>query len=117
MTTSQPGPLIKLQNISRHFHTDSVETRAVNDISLAINEGEYVSIAGPSGCGKSTLLSIIGLLDSPTSGEYLLNGHAAMGLDAYQRAALRNKEIGSRGRVRSARGGWKGELCVSCVRC
>jgi len=94
MTTSHTAPLIKLQNICRHFHTDSIETRAVNDISLAINEGEYVSIAGPSGCGKSTLLSIIGLLDSPTSGEYLLNGHAAVGLDAYQRAALRNKEIG-----------------------
>ncbi|MDR2212463.1 MAG: ABC transporter ATP-binding protein [Pseudomonadales bacterium] len=87
-------PLIKLRNISRHFLTDSIETRAVSDISLTIQEGEYVSISGPSGCGKSTLLSIIGLLDSPTGGTYLLNGHEAAGLDAYQRAALRNKEIG-----------------------
>src|SRR5690606_9940466 len=86
--------LIELQSISRHFLTDSIETRAVNDITLAINEGEYVSISGPSGCGKSTLLSIIGLLDSPTSGHYILNGHEVEGLDAYQRAALRNKEIG-----------------------
>jgi putative ABC transport system ATP-binding protein len=92
--TTHNKPLIELRNICRHFLTDSTETRAVNDISLAINEGEYVSISGPSGCGKSTLLSIIGLLDSPTSGTYLLNGHAADGLDAWQRAALRNKEIG-----------------------
>jgi putative ABC transport system ATP-binding protein len=91
---TQPGPLIELHNISRHFHTDSVETRAVHDISLSINEGEYVSIAGPSGCGKSTLLSIIGLLDSPTSGVYRLNNHATDNLDAHQRAILRNKEIG-----------------------
>jgi putative ABC transport system ATP-binding protein len=94
MTVNSTMPLIDLRNISRHFQTDSVETRAVHDISLNIAEGEYVSIAGPSGCGKSTLLSIIGLLDSPTSGHYLLNGHEAATLDAHQRAILRNKEIG-----------------------
>ncbi|MGV3590613.1 MAG: ABC transporter ATP-binding protein [Gammaproteobacteria bacterium] len=92
--TTQARALIELRHISRHFLTDSTETRAVNDITLSIHEGEYVSIAGPSGCGKSTLLSIIGLLDNPTSGTYLLNGHEAAGLDAWQRAALRNKEIG-----------------------
>lgn len=94
MNRIRTTPLIELHNISRHFLTDSTETRAVHDISLAINEGEYVSIAGPSGCGKSTLLSIIGLLDTPTSGLYKLNNHAVDNLDAYQRAALRNKEIG-----------------------
>lgn len=94
MTTTAPTPLIELRNISRHFLTDTVETRAVHDISLEIDEGEYVSIAGPSGCGKSTLLSIIGLLDSPTSGIYRLNNHETEHLDAHQRAILRNKEIG-----------------------
>lgn len=94
MSTAANTPLIELHNISRHFLTDSTETRAVHDISLTINEGEYVSIAGPSGCGKSTLLSIIGLLDAPTSGLYKLNNHEVENLDAYQRAALRNREIG-----------------------
>ncbi len=94
MSTKTAMPLIQLQNICRHFLTDSTETRAVHDISLTINEGEYVSIAGPSGCGKSTLLSIIGLLDAPTSGLYKLNNHEVDHLDAYQRAALRNREIG-----------------------
>ncbi|MES2605166.1 MAG: ABC transporter ATP-binding protein [Pseudomonadota bacterium] len=87
-------PLIEMVDISRRFLTDSVETRAIHDISLRVNEGEYVSIAGPSGCGKSTLLSIIGLLDTPTGGVYKLNSHQVEHFDAYQRAALRNKEIG-----------------------
>jgi putative ABC transport system ATP-binding protein len=94
MSNIPTTPLIELHNICRHFLTDSTETRAVHDISLTINEGEYVSIAGPSGCGKSTLLSIIGLLDAPTSGLYRLNNHEVDNLDAYQRAALRNREIG-----------------------
>jgi putative ABC transport system ATP-binding protein len=94
MTPTPTLPLIDLRNISRHFLTDTVETRAVHDISLTIAEGEYVSIAGPSGCGKSTLLAIIGLLDSPTSGVYRLNNHETENLDAHQRAILRNKEIG-----------------------
>jgi putative ABC transport system ATP-binding protein len=74
--------------------TTNVETRAIHDVSLSIAQGEYVSISGPSGCGKSTLLSILGLLDSPTSGTYLLNEHRVEEFDAYQRAILRNKEIG-----------------------
>ncbi len=94
MNSKHASPLIELNNICRHFLTDSTETRAVHDITLTINEGEYVSIAGPSGCGKSTLLSIIGLLDAPTSGLYKLNKHEVDHLDAYQRAALRNREIG-----------------------
>jgi putative ABC transport system ATP-binding protein len=86
--------LIELRKISRHFMTTNVETRAIHDVSLTIAEGAYVSISGPSGCGKSTLLSILGLLDSPTSGTYLLNGHQVEEFDATQRAILRNKEIG-----------------------
>jgi putative ABC transport system ATP-binding protein len=88
------APLIDLRNVSRHFVTTSVETRAIHDVSLTISEGDYVAISGPSGCGKSTLLSILGLLDSPTSGTYLLNSHHVEEFDATQRAILRNKEIG-----------------------
>ena len=88
------APLIELRNVSRHFLSTNVETRAIHDVSLQIAEGDYVSISGASGCGKSTLLSILGLLDSPTSGTYLLNKHQVEGFDAYQRAVLRNKEIG-----------------------
>ena len=87
-------PLIELRNVSRHFVTTNVETRAIHDVSLTIEEGAYLSISGPSGCGKSTLLSILGLLDSPTSGTYLLNSHRVEEFDASQRAILRNKEIG-----------------------
>ena len=94
MDIKQTTPLIELHNICRHFLTDSTETRAVHDISLTINEGEYVSIAGPSGCGKSTLLSILGLLDTPSGGHYWLNGTAVEELDHSQRAHIRNREIG-----------------------
>ncbi|HND19242.1 MAG TPA: ATP-binding cassette domain-containing protein, partial [Acidobacteriota bacterium] len=65
--------LIRLDNITKVFYTDEVETHALSGVHLDINKGEYVSIAGPSGCGKSTLLSILGLLDSPTDGGYWLN--------------------------------------------
>lgn len=86
--------LIKLENLSKSFNTDVMETRAVQDINLEIFKGDYVSISGPSGCGKSTLLSMLGLLEMPSGGRYLLNGHEVQGLDVYQRAELRNKEIG-----------------------
>jgi putative ABC transport system ATP-binding protein len=86
--------LLNLQGINKTYQTDEVETRALRDIDLAIERGEYVSIEGPSGCGKSTLLSIIGLLDAPTSGEYILNGRAVAALSAGERAAIRNREIG-----------------------
>jgi putative ABC transport system ATP-binding protein len=86
--------LIKLENVTKIFYTDEVETHALSGIHLDINKGEYVSIAGPSGCGKSTLLSIIGLLDSPTDGSYILNSRAVQGLDFSDRARIRNQEIG-----------------------
>ena len=63
--------LINLENVTKIFYTDEVETHALSGIHLDIKKGEYVAIAGPSGCGKSTLLSIIGLLDSPTDGSYI----------------------------------------------
>jgi putative ABC transport system ATP-binding protein len=87
-------PLINLENITKVFLTDEVETHALSGVHLTINSGEYVSIAGPSGCGKSTLLSILGLLDTPSEGRYTLNGQEVASLDFAARARIRNKEIG-----------------------
>jgi putative ABC transport system ATP-binding protein len=87
-------PLVHLDGLSKVFYTDEVETHALSGIHLTIASGEYVAIAGPSGCGKSTLLSILGLLDTPTAGTYTLNGQPVQGLDARQRARIRNREIG-----------------------
>ena len=87
-------PLIHLDGVTKVFFTDEVETHALSGIHLQIGKGEYVSIAGPSGCGKSTLLSILGLLDSPTEGQYLLNGRPVAELPASERARVRNREIG-----------------------
>jgi putative ABC transport system ATP-binding protein len=86
--------LIKLEGVTKVFLTDEVETHALSGIHLEIKQGEYVSIAGPSGCGKSTLLSILGLLDSPTDGTYLLNGRPVQNLSLPDRARIRNREIG-----------------------
>lgn len=89
-----PQSLIKLEGVTKVFLTDEVETHALSGIHMEITKGEYVSIAGPSGCGKSTLLSILGLLDSPTDGSYLLNGRPVQGLSLPERARIRNREIG-----------------------
>jgi putative ABC transport system ATP-binding protein len=86
--------LITLDSVTKVFYTDEVETHALSGIQMEIRSGEYVSIAGPSGCGKSTLLSILGLLDSPTEGAYLLNGRPVQGLDLAERARIRNRQIG-----------------------
>ncbi len=93
MTTEKPS-LIKLEAITKVFLTDEIETHALAGIHLDIRQGEYVSIAGPSGCGKSTLLSILGLLDTPTDGSYILNGRPVQGLSLPERARIRNREIG-----------------------
>src|SRR5688500_16980192 len=87
-------PLIHLENVKKVFYTDEVETHALSNVHLDIMAGEYLAIAGPSGGGKTTLLSILGLLDSPTSGEYQLNGHPVARLTPAQRAHIRNREIG-----------------------
>ena len=86
--------IIQLTNIQKVFHTDDVETHALSNINLSVTEGEFIAIAGPSGCGKSTLLSLLGLLDTPTSGEYLLSGQSVADLAFSQRATIRNREIG-----------------------
>jgi putative ABC transport system ATP-binding protein len=87
-------PLIQLDAVSKIFYTDEVETHALSGIHLEIKKGEYIAIAGPSGCGKSTLLSILGLLDSPSEGNYSLNGHAVASLKLSERARIRNREVG-----------------------
>ena len=86
--------LISLEGLSKVFYTEEVETHALSNITLGIESGEFVSIAGPSGCGKTTLLSILGLLDSPTGGKYLLDGEPVENLSASQRAKIRNQAIG-----------------------
>ena len=83
-----------MTNIEKVFLTEEVETHALACVNLEILHGEYVSISGPSGCGKSTLLSILGLLDSPTSGKYELRGESVEHLDYAKRARVRNREIG-----------------------
>jgi putative ABC transport system ATP-binding protein len=87
-------PLIKLDGIKKVFYTDEVETHALAGIHLEIAQGEYVAIAGPSGCGKSTLLAILGLLDTPSDGQYTLNGNHVANLSLSERARVRNREIG-----------------------
>src|SRR5690349_15464134 len=86
--------LIHLDAVTKVFVTDEVETHALAGIHLDIKKGEYVSISGPSGCGKSTLLAILGLLDTHTDGNYVLNGQPVSGLKMQQRARIRNREIG-----------------------
>ncbi|HET6268193.1 MAG TPA: ABC transporter ATP-binding protein [Acidobacteriota bacterium] len=88
------GSLISLNGVTKVFVTDEVETHALSGVHLIIKKGEYVSIAGPSGCGKSTLLSILGLLDTPTEGNYRLNGNPVANLSQQDRARVRNREIG-----------------------
>ena len=94
MQTSEMPAVIKLQGVTKVFVTDEVETHALAKIDVEIGRGEYVAISGPSGCGKSTLLSILGLLDSPSDGSYSLNGRQVSDLKPWERARVRNREIG-----------------------
>jgi putative ABC transport system ATP-binding protein len=96
VSDSQDGaePLIRMRAITKVFYTDEIETHALAGVHCDIRRGEFVSISGPSGCGKSTLLAILGLLDTPTNGEYLLNGRPVADIGVDERATLRNREIG-----------------------
>jgi putative ABC transport system ATP-binding protein len=94
MNSSNHEPLIRLEGVRKVFFTDEMETHALAGVHLEIRPGEYISIAGPSGCGKSTLLSILGLLDTPTDGTYVLNGKNVENLKLSERARIRNREIG-----------------------
>ena len=92
--TEAGQPLIQIQEMTKVFYTDEIETHALSGVHLSIAKGEYVAMSGPSGCGKSTLLSIIGLLDTPTAGSYSLNGKSVENLDFAERSRIRNQEIG-----------------------
>jgi len=93
-TSSGSSALIRMEGLKKVFLTDEVETHALAGVHLEIKPGEYVAISGPSGCGKSTLLSILGLLDSPSDGEYILNGKPVAKLNLSERSRIRNREIG-----------------------
>jgi putative ABC transport system ATP-binding protein len=87
-------PLIRLVGVSKIFHTEEVETHALSNIDLEIRAGEYVAIGGPSGCGKTTLLSLLGLLDSPSEGSYVLAGEPVAVLSRERRARVRSRAVG-----------------------
>jgi putative ABC transport system ATP-binding protein len=91
---SEAPDLLTMDGVTKVFLTDEVETHALSGIHVNIKKGEYVSISGPSGCGKSTLLAILGLLDSPSGGTYVLNGRPVQSLKMSERARIRNREIG-----------------------
>ena len=86
--------MIKTENLQKIFRTEEVETWALTEVNIEINEGEFVAIMGPSGCGKTTLLNILGLLDNPTSGQYLLNGTDVSKFTENERTSLRKGVIG-----------------------
>ena len=87
-------PVIELQNIKRYFKIGDVEVQALRGVDLTINKGEYVALMGPSGSGKSTLMNILGCLDTPSAGKYLLNNNDVSQMDDDELAEIRNKEIG-----------------------
>jgi len=86
--------IITLENICKTFLTEEIETKAINGINITIEKGEYLSLSGQSGCGKSTLLSLLGLLDNPSEGNYILNGTDVSSLTRDQRAKIRSEQIG-----------------------
>ena len=86
--------MIQIQKLKKSFRTEEVETLALNNVDLNVEEGEFVGIMGPSGCGKSTLLNIIGMLDNPTEGNYQFAGHEVSGLKESQRTQLRKGNLG-----------------------
>src|SRR3954471_6981245 len=95
-TAADPNlPLIRFEGITKTFKGDAdEETRALDDVTLDIQRGEYVVVSGPSGCGKSTLLSVLALLETPTKGRYWLNGRATDTLNPGERAKVRNLDVG-----------------------
>lgn len=91
---AEATPLLRLDSAGKVFQTDQLETHALSDAGMEVLKGEFVALLGPSGCGKSTLLSIIGMIDSLTTGQYFLNGVPVHEISGKERARLRNQEIG-----------------------
>ena len=94
MAATATDSLIYIEQLTKVFYTDEIETHALSGVHLSIARGEYLAMSGPSGCGKSTLLSILGLLDTPTGGQYTLNGKEVANLNFADRSRIRNQEIG-----------------------
>lgn len=92
--TNQLQPIIRMKDVTKVFISDEMETHALRGVSLDIMAGDYISISGPSGCGKSTLLSVLGLIDSPTSGEYWISGTEVSQLSVNEQAEVRNRKVG-----------------------
>ncbi len=92
--TQNTKPVVQMTDIKRVFLTEEIETHALRGINLTINQGDYIAISGPSGCGKSSLLSILGLLDSPTEGKYMIDGVDVSHMTTNQKASIRNQKIG-----------------------
>ena len=86
--------MIRLDQVSKLYRTERIETTALDNINLTVEEGEFISVMGPSGCGKSTLLNLMGLLDEPSEGRVELNGHSSDRLGDREMARLRNRQIG-----------------------
>ncbi len=86
--------MIKLENLTKVYRTDEIESTALNQVSFEIEKGEFVSVMGPSGCGKSTLLNILGMLDKPESGSYKFQGTEVSGLNEKGRSLVRKQNIG-----------------------
>jgi len=86
--------MISITGLRKVYHMGAIEVRALDGVDLEVDAGDYLAIMGPSGSGKSTLMNLIGCLDTPTSGEYVLNGHPVSGLDDTELAQIRNREIG-----------------------
>ena len=91
---SMTSPIVQIRNVHKTFHMGSVKVEALRGVSFEISAGEYISIMGPSGCGKSTLLNLLGCLDRPTSGHYLLGGQDVSGMDDDSLSAIRGSRLG-----------------------
>ena len=86
--------MLKMTDISKVYRTELIETHALRDLTLHVDEGEFVAVTGPSGSGKTTFLNIAGLLETPTSGTYMLDGADVSGLKDRQRSRIRNEKVG-----------------------